>query len=108
MSRSLTLRRFSIPYWLLAPGAIWLILFFVVPMYFMGELALRSGTFAEGYVFNWDFSNFPNSLSGNEEQILRSLRYAGTATLLALLIAYPLAYAIARASSRGGCSCSSR
>ena len=26
-------------------GALWLILFFVVPMYFMGELALRVGLF---------------------------------------------------------------
>ncbi len=96
----MTLRGRFVPYWLLAPGAIWLLLFFVVPMYFMGELALRTGSFAEGYVFNWEFSNFSNSLDGNQEQILRSLWYAGAATVLALLIAYPLAYAIARASSR--------
>ena len=89
-----------IPYWLLAPGAIWLILFFVVPMYFMGELALRSGSFSTGYVSDFQLANFPDSLSGNQEQILRSFTYAGIATLLALLIAYPLAYAIARASSR--------
>jgi len=95
-----TLGRRFIPYWLLAPGALWLILFFVVPMYFMGELALRSGSFAEGYVFNWELSNFPDALSGNQEQILRSLWYAGAATVLALLIAYPLAYSIAKASPR--------
>ncbi|HWO15446.1 MAG TPA: ABC transporter permease [Solirubrobacterales bacterium] len=96
----MTLGRRFIPYWLLAPGALWLILFFVVPMYFMGELALRSGSFAEGYVFNWELSNFPDALSGNQEQILRSLWYAGAATVLALLIAYPLAYSIAKASPR--------
>jgi spermidine/putrescine transport system permease protein len=95
-----TIGRRLIPYWLLAPGAIWLLLFFVVPMYFMGELALRSGTFETGFVFDWQFSNFPDSLRGNEEQIVRSLWYAGLATILALLIAYPLAYAIAQASSR--------
>jgi spermidine/putrescine transport system permease protein len=95
------LRRRLIPYWLLAPGAIWLIVFFVVPMYFMGELALRSGSIATGgFTFDWAFSNFPDSLSGNSEQIVRSFYYAGVSTLLALLIAYPLAYAIARASSR--------
>ena len=95
------LRRRLIPYWLLAPGAIWLIVFFVVPMYFMGELALRSGSIATGgFTFDWAFSNFPDSLSGNSEQIVRSFYYAGAATLVALLIAYPLAYAIAKASPR--------
>jgi spermidine/putrescine transport system permease protein len=95
------LRRRLLPYGLLAPGAIWLILFFVVPMYFMGELALRSGSIATGgFTFTWEFSNFHDSLSGNDEQIIRSFYYAGVATLLALLIAYPLAYAIAKASPR--------
>jgi spermidine/putrescine transport system permease protein len=100
MTRGVTIRRRLIPYWLLAPGAIWLALFFVVPMYFMGELALRSGTPTTGFTFDWAWSNFPDSLEGNTEQIVRSFYYAGAATILALLIAYPLAYAIAQASSR--------
>jgi len=95
------LRRRLIPYTLLGPGALWLILFFVVPMYFMGELALRSGSVAGGgFTFTWEFANFPDSLSENTEQIVRSFYYAGAATILALLIAYPLAYAIARAPTR--------
>ncbi len=100
MTRGVTIRRRLIPYWLLAPGAIWLALFFVVPMYFMGELALRSGTPAIGFTFDWAWSNFPDSLDGNTEQIVRSFYYSGVATVLALLIAYPLAYAIAQASER--------
>jgi spermidine/putrescine transport system permease protein len=44
--------------------------------------------------------NFPDSLEGHTEQILRSFYYAGTATLLALLIAYPLAYVIAFRAGR--------
>jgi spermidine/putrescine transport system permease protein len=95
------LRRRLAPYGLLGPGAIWLALFFVVPMYFMGELALRSGTFTEGFVFSWEWSNFPDALDGRGGQIGRTFVYSGVATLLALLIAYPLAYAIAvRASPR--------
>jgi spermidine/putrescine transport system permease protein len=89
------LRRRLVPYGLLAPGAIWLALFFVVPLYFMGELALRSGTFTEGFRFTWAFSNFGDSLAGRGELIARTFFYSGTATVLALLIAYPLAYAIA-------------
>jgi spermidine/putrescine transport system permease protein len=89
-----------VPYWLLAPGAIWLILFFLVPMYYMGELALRSGTVLTGFSFSWEWSNFPDSLSENSEQVVRSFYYSGVATLIALLIAYPLAYAIALRARR--------
>jgi len=89
-----------VPYLLLGPGLLILVFFFVVPMYFMGELALREGTLTTGYTFNWAWSNFPDSLSGHTDQILRSFYYAGIATLLALLIAYPLAYAIAFRSGR--------
>lgn len=95
-------RRRLIPYWLLAPGAIWLIVFFVVPMYFMGELALRSGVpgSPEGFSPAFELSNFSNSISGNTEQLLRSFTYSGAATALALLISYPLAYAIALRAGR--------
>jgi spermidine/putrescine transport system permease protein len=96
----MSLRQRLVPYWLLGPGLLWLIVFFVVPMYFMGELALRSGTLTTGFTFSWEWANFPDSLSGHEEQILRSFYYAGLATILALLIAYPLAYAIAFRSGR--------
>src|SRR3954454_22339955 len=96
----MSFRQRLVPYWLLGPGLLVLVAFFLVPMYFMGELALRSGTLTTGYTFDWAFSNFPDSLSGHTEQIVRSFFYAGTATLLALLIAYPLAYAIAFRSGR--------
>ena len=69
-------------------------------MYFMGEMALRSGSLETGFTFDWAWSNFPDALSGRGEQITRSFFYAGTATLLALLIAYPLAYAIAFRAGR--------
>jgi spermidine/putrescine transport system permease protein len=97
----MTVRRRLIPYWLLAPGALWLLLFFVIPMGFMAQQALESGSlFTGGFTFTWEWSNFPDSLSGNSEQIVRSFYYAGAATLLALLISYPLAYAIAQQSGR--------
>ncbi len=89
-----------VPYWLLGPGLLWLVLFFVVPMYFMGELALRSGTPSTGFTFDWAWVNFPDALSGHTEQIVRSGFYAGAATLLALAIGYPLAYAIAFRAGR--------
>ena len=95
-----SLKQRLVPFWLLGPGLLWLVFFFVVPMYFMGELALYSGSLRSGFEFTWAFENFSNALSGHEEQILRSFVYAGTATLLCLLIGYPLAYAIAFRSGR--------
>ena len=68
-------------------------------MYFMGYISLETGSLDEGFRFNWQLSNFTDAISTYDEQILRSFLYGGTATLLALLIGYPLAYAIAM---RGG------
>jgi spermidine/putrescine transport system permease protein len=96
-----TWRRRIVPYGLLGPGAIWLVLFFVVPMYYMGQMALRSGSLETGgFTLTWEWSNFADSLSGHEEQLVRSFLYAGSATLIALAIAYPLAYAIALRAGR--------
>jgi spermidine/putrescine transport system permease protein len=72
-------------------------------MYFMAEMSLRSGipNTPEGFTFSWEFSNYSEALEGRREQIIRTFYYAGSATILALLIAYPLAYAIAlKVSSR--------
>ncbi|MGZ5310921.1 MAG: ABC transporter permease [Solirubrobacterales bacterium] len=96
----MNIRRRLVPYSLLGPGAIWLTLFFIVPMYFMGELALRSGTFDTGFTSAFEISNFSDALSGNSEQLVRSFVYAGLATLICLAIAYPLAYAIALRAGR--------
>jgi len=92
-------RRRLVPYGLMAPGILWLILFFLIPMYFMAQMALRSGTLETGFTFTWEFSNFTDGIQRFDEQFIRSFVYATTATAIALLIAYPLAYAIA---FRGG------
>lgn len=98
----MSLRRRLAPYGLLGPGAIWLVLFFLVPMIYMGQMALRSGVpnTREGFNFSWQWANFPDALVGRGDQIIRTFEYSITATLLALLIAYPLAYAIALKAGR--------
>ena len=83
------------PYFLLGPGILWLVVFFVLPMYFMGKLSLYSGTLESGFTFDWNFSNYGDSLTLYGSQFGRSLYYAGAATVLCLLLGYPLAYAIA-------------
>jgi spermidine/putrescine transport system permease protein len=90
----MTARRRIVPYFLLGPGTIWLVLFFVVPLYYMGRLSLESG-FVGSLEFDWHWANYSEALSSYDSQFVRSFVYAGAATLIALTIAYPLAYAIA-------------
>jgi spermidine/putrescine transport system permease protein len=47
------------------------------------------------FEFTWEFSNFSDALSDYREQFLRSFLYAGIATVVSLLLAYPLVYWIA-------------
>ena len=82
------------PYLLLAPGVLWLGIFFLVPLGFLAYESLQSGIFPS-FQFTWEFSNFSDSLSGYHEQLVRSFFYAGIATVACLLLAYPLAYWIA-------------
>src|SRR3954471_15438944 len=91
-------RRLS-PYLLLSPGTIWLVVFFVVPLYYMGKLSLESGVVGS-LEFNWHWSNYREALELYDSQFIRSFVYAGSATLLALVIAYPLAYTIAFKAGR--------
>ncbi len=88
------------PFLLLLPGVAWLAIFFVVPLGFLGYQSLESGSFESGYTFTWDFSNYSDALSTYSTQFIRSFLYAGIATVLALLIAYPLVYWIAFRSGR--------
>jgi spermidine/putrescine transport system permease protein len=82
------------PYLLLAPGMLWLAVFFVIPMGFLAYQSLQSGLFPH-FHFTWEFSNFWSALTGYHTQLLRSFMYAGIATLACLLLGYPLAYWIA-------------
>lgn len=93
------LRKGGLPYLLLLPGLGWLAIFFALPLAFMAFESLKDGTLETGYTFSWQFSNYTNAISDYSEQLLRSFEYAGLATLIALIIGYPLAYVIA---FRGG------
>jgi spermidine/putrescine transport system permease protein len=89
-----------LPYWLLAPGTLWLTVFFIVPMVTLVGTSLQTGSLDAGYSLTWHWSNYTHTLSTYSSQFLRSLLYAGLATLAAIAIAYPLAYTIAFKSGR--------
>jgi len=91
-----------LPYLLLLPGGLWLAVFFAVPLFELGATSLYdpAGSLAEGYSMTWAFGNYPDVLASYWPHIVRSLAYAGIATLLCILLGYPLAYAIAQKAGR--------
>ncbi|MFL5673351.1 MAG: ABC transporter permease, partial [Chloroflexota bacterium] len=99
----MTRRRWAIPYFLLAPGILWLVLFFVLPSVQMFVMSLSTPAGGSGltrhYEFSWAWQNYTAAVTDFPEQFVNSLVYGGMATLLCLLIGYPLAYGIA---FRGG------
>ncbi|MDX6511707.1 MAG: spermidine/putrescine transport system permease protein [Gaiellaceae bacterium] len=92
-------RRGAAPYLLLAPGLLWLVVFFLVPMYYLGKTSLTTGSLETGYQLDWAWSNYSDAFSTYHAQFVRSFEYAGIATVIALAVSYPLAYWIA---FRGG------
>jgi len=94
--RTLGRRRRLVPYALLAPGGIYLILGFVVPLVFVVYTSLKSGgLLSGGFRFTWAFGNYGDVFSQYKEFYLRSVIYSAIATALAILLAYPMAYWIA-------------
>lgn len=90
----------AVPYLLLAPGLLWLILFYVLPGIQMLLASFWSGSLETGYEFSLsNFTNYTESLSQYWPQFSRSIIYGASATVLTFLISYPLAYTIA---FRGG------
>ena len=84
------------------------LVFFAVPLYYMAEISLKTGTIETGYQLTWHFQTYTDAISNYQDQLMRSFVYAGLSTLIALVIAFPLAYVIA---FRGGkyktrCCCS--
>jgi spermidine/putrescine transport system permease protein len=91
--------RWATPYLLLLPGLAFLAVFFVIPTYYLANTSLQSGDLFSGYLFSWAWENYTDAVTTYQAQFLRSLEYAGLATVIAFLISYPLAYWIA---FRGG------
>ena len=89
-------RRARTAYLLLVPGLLWLGIFFVIPLVSLFFTSLQAPTDEVGvYQPAFQVSNYLVALQEYWPQFIRSFIYAGIATVLALIIAYPLAYFIA-------------
>jgi spermidine/putrescine transport system permease protein len=81
------------PYLLMAPGVLWLAVFFVIPIVTLGRTSIAG----EGAPW-WD--GYARTFTVYGSFILRSFRFSLFATLVALLLGYPLAYVMAFRSGR--------
>ena len=89
-------------YWLLLPGPALAGRLLRDPALLPGrDQPLRPrGSLLQGYAMTWPFSNYWDALQDYWPQFIRSFVYAGIATVLCLVLGYPLAYAIAFKSGR--------
>ncbi len=85
------------PYAISFPGVLWLYLFFLVPLVTLLKVALsvKPDRNLPHYDFTWEWSNFSTAWTDFRPQLFRAFEYAAIATVLCILIAYPIAYFIA-------------
>ncbi|MGC0374491.1 ABC transporter permease [Streptomyces sp. SAI-229] len=88
------------PYLLLLPGLLWLFVFFALPVIYQASTSVQTGSLEEGYRVTWHFATYGDALSEYWPQFVRSVLYAASATVLCLLLGYPLAYLIAFRAGR--------
>jgi spermidine/putrescine transport system permease protein len=93
-----SLPKVRVPYLLLLPGFGFLFIFFILPIINLAQTSTQTpilGGDTGEYEQTLAFSNYIQAFVENKEQFGRSFLYATLATIFALAIAYPLAYAIA-------------
>jgi spermidine/putrescine transport system permease protein len=84
-----------VPYALLSPGLLWLVVFFALPTVQMFFISLQTGSLERGYSLTWHWATYADVFSKYSVQMIRSLEYGLIVTGACLLIGYPLAYFIA-------------
>jgi spermidine/putrescine transport system permease protein len=89
------------PYLLGAPAIVWLGVFFVIPLVTMLSLSIQTcDSITLACKLTWHFAEFPNVISRYSDTFVRSLVYAGAATVAALVVAFPVTYWIAFRAKR--------
>ncbi len=85
----------------LAPGTLWWVAFFIVPMAIVVAVSFASQDLVNRPVYGWHPENFRYAVDPIYLRVLlRSLIYALVTTALCLAVGYPVAYTIARFGGR--------
>jgi spermidine/putrescine transport system permease protein len=87
------------PWVLLLPGLLWLVVFFLVPIFTAVSASVQTGDYDDGFKLTWHWANYGHALTDYGPQYLHSLIYSVLCTVFCLALAYPVAYCIA---FRGG------
>jgi spermidine/putrescine transport system permease protein len=87
------------PWLLLAPGMLWLAIFFVWPTFQMLVMSFSSGSADNGYHLTGSTAAYVTAFTKFGKQFGNSLIFGGAATILDFMIGFPVAYTIA---FRGG------
>jgi len=93
------LRSTLVPYLLILPGGLWLVVFFATPLIFLISMSTQTGDVVSGFTQTFDWHNYVTGFRDYHSQFIRSLLYGGLATALCIMLSYPTAYWIA---FRGG------
>ncbi len=83
------------PYFLVLPGGLWLLLFFAIPMITMLSLSLQQGDVVNGYAFTGHWQTYVDAITDYRVQLVRSLVYGAIATIVLIILAFPVAYWVA-------------
>ena len=84
------------PYLLSLPAGVWLLLLFIVPLVVMMMQALETCSPATGRcVMTWSWGELPHQVNLYHQQFITSLIFAAIATVIDLVISFPIAYWIA-------------
>jgi spermidine/putrescine transport system permease protein len=84
-----------VPYLLILPGGLWLVIFFAIPVAVLISLSTQQGDIVTGFQQTFHFANYATAWDNYHAQFIRSLLYGGIATILCIVLAYPMAYWIA-------------
>jgi spermidine/putrescine transport system permease protein len=84
------------PYLLSLPAGLWLLILFLIPLLVMLSLSLQTCNTATGAcVMTWHWAEFGQQLSLYHSQFLTSFYFAGAATVIDVIVSFPIAYWIA-------------
>ncbi|MFZ0080360.1 MAG: ABC transporter permease, partial [Trebonia sp.] len=92
-------RAAAVPYLLILPGGLWLVIFFAIPVIVLISLSTQQGNIVDGFSQTFHFANYASAWDNYHDQFIRSLLYGAIATILCIALGYPVAYWIA---FRGG------
>lgn len=94
--RPSALRKKLPPYLLSLPAGLWLLLLFIIPLVMMMSMSLKTCDPASGAcVMTWSWGQLPHSVDLYRAQFVTSLIFAAVATVIDLVISFPIAYWIA-------------